>query len=244
PIYDDLSHALDESIENGMEIYVDVARPVKVTIDGEETIYETTATTVGDFLELEEIEINKYDEVSVSNIKLIEEDLEISIKRAFPIELTDGADDTEEAWAIKGNTVEEVLEKNDIKQKKYNKVSPKLSKKEKKDTEIDVTRVKEKEEEVEEAVSFKTVEKEDSSLEKGKTKVTKQGKEGKVKKTYNVTYENGEEVARDVIDEETITKSVDKEVAVGTKEVETASTSSTSEPSGGGKTMQMEATAY
>src|SRR5699024_4794813 len=131
----------------------------------------------------------------------------------------------------------------DIELKKADKVSPKLSNKVKKDTEIEITRVKKKEEEVEEAISYDTVEKEDSSLEKGKTKVTKEGKEGKVKKTFNVTYENGKEVDREVIAEETVTDSVDKEVAVGTKEEVKQEESSTAEPSGG-KTMQMEATAY
>ena len=69
--HDDLSHELDESIENGMEIYVDAARPIKVTIDDEEKIYETTADTVGDFLALEDIKINKYDEEIYNILKTL-----------------------------------------------------------------------------------------------------------------------------------------------------------------------------
>src|SRR5699024_7548635 len=72
---DSLSHELEQSIESGMEIYVESARPVTVIIDGDEQVYETAASTVGDFLDEEAIEIGKYDEVSISNIKLIEEDL-------------------------------------------------------------------------------------------------------------------------------------------------------------------------
>lgn len=235
---DSLSHELGESIENGMEIYVDVARPITVIIDGEEEVYETAANTVGDFLTEADIKIGKHDEVSISNIKLIEENLELIIKRAFPVTLTDGLDEEEEIWVTKGTTVKEALEKNDVKLNKLDKVSPKLSGKVKKDTDIAITRVKEEQVELEESTAFKTIEKQDSSMNKGQSKVIQEGKAGKTKKTYTVTYENGEEVARDLIAEEVIEKSVPKEIAIGTKEIKVSSAPS------GGKTLRMEATAY
>lgn len=239
---DSLSHELDEDIEAGMEIYVDLARPIQVIIDGEAEEYTTSAKTVGDFLAEENIEVNKYDDISFSHIQLLEEDLIIEIDRAFEVDFVDGDDEEDVIWATKGLTVEDVLEKNDIELNKQDKVSPKQSKKVTKDTEIEITRVTSKEETVEEDISFKTVEKEDSSLEKGKTKVLKDGQKGKVEKTYKVTYENGQEVNRNTLDETVLKESVDKVISVGTKEPVQQSSSS-SAPSGG-KTMTMEATAY
>lgn len=235
---DSLSHELEQSIESGMEIYVESARPITVTIDGDQQVYETAASTVGDFLNEAEIEIGQYDDVSISNIKLIEENLEIEIKRAFPIHFTDGVEESAEMWVTKGTTIEEALEKNEIDVNKLDKVSPKLTDKVKKDTDITITRIEEKEIEVEEAIAFKTIEKNDSSMNKGQSKVVKQGQEGKANKTYKITYENGKEVARDLIAEEVIKESVAKEVAVGTKTVKVSSAPS------GGKTFRMEATAY
>lgn len=235
---DSLSHELDESIENGMEIYVDAARPITVIIDGEAEVYETAAATVGDFLTEENIEIGQYDEVSVSSIQLIDENLELIIKRAFPVMLTDGLDEEEEIWVTNGTTVEEALEENELTLNKLDKVTPALSDQVKDDTTITITRVKEEEVVIEESIAFQTIEEKDSSMSKGQSKVIEAGKEGKAKKTYTVTYENGEEVARDLIAEEVIEKSLPKKVAIGTKE-----TSAASAPSGG-KTFRMEATAY
>src|SRR5699024_10479166 len=124
----------------------------------------------------------------------------------------------EEAWITKGTTIEEALDKNNVEINKLDKVSPALTEEAEEDTEITITRVEEKEEVVEEAIAFKTIEKKDNTLNKGQSKVLKSGKEGKAKKTYTVTFENGQEVSRELIDEETIEKSVAKEVAVGTKE--------------------------
>src|SRR5699024_2884842 len=70
-------------------------------------------------------------------------------------------------------------------------------------------------------------------------------------KTYKVVFENGEEVSKEIIDEETVKKSKDKVVAVGTKEApkpkekeKPAPTKNTSSKPSGGKSMTMESTAY
>lgn len=116
--------------------------------------------------------------------------------------------------------------------------------------EITITKVKQDEVKEEESISFETEEKEDSSLEKGKTKTETEGKEGTVVKTYKVTYENGEESDREMIDEKVVEEAQNKVVKVGTKEKKqevkatpTSTSSSSSTPSGG-KEMTMEATAY
>src|SRR5699024_5549013 len=99
---------------------------------------------------------------------------------------------------------------------------------------VTLTKVKTKEEEVTDSISYKTEEEKDSDLEKGKTRTISEGEEGEVVKTYKVTFENGEEVSRDLIEEEVKKEAKDKVVAVGTKEVkqEVQQTGSTSAPSG------------
>lgn len=78
-----------------------------------------------------------------------------------------------------------------------------------------------KEETNTEKIEFETIEEEDSSLEKGKTKVKQKGVDGSKEVTYEVTYTDGKETNRKATGNEKITKQpVDEIILVGTKELE------------------------
>ena len=49
---------------------------------------------------------------------------------------------------------------------------------------------------MEEPIDFAVVTKNDNNLQSGKEKIVQEGKEGRVKKTYEVVLENGEEVSK------------------------------------------------
>lgn len=72
---------------------------------------------------------------------------------------------------------------------------------------------------MEESVQFAVVTKKDESLEKGKEEIVTPEKLGRVSKQYEVVLENGKEVSRKLINEQSITEKQDKVVAVGTKEL-------------------------
>ena len=86
-----------------------------------------------------------------------------------------------------------------------------------KDLEIVIRRVEIKESVEEEEVPFKTVNKDDSSLDEGTTKVVTEGVKGKDKVTYEITYIDGKEASRKEINREHVTAAVDKVVANGTR---------------------------
>ncbi|MGU9560668.1 G5 domain-containing protein, partial [Lactiplantibacillus pentosus] len=65
-------------------------------------------------------------------------------------------------------------------------VKPALDKKLTKDQAIHITRIKKVTDVVEENIPFEVRKKEDDSLEKGKEKVVRDGKHGKLKKHYAV----------------------------------------------------------
>lgn len=253
--YDELSHGENAAIMDGMEIRFEKANDVLLTIDGETETYHTTAITVGKFFEEEELDFSRYDDISHSNIEILEDEAEIIVHKAFPVVLDNGGKE-EKIWATKG-TVEDVLEDQEIEYKKTDRIEPALDEEVEEDMEISVVHIDTEKVEAEEKVPFESIEEEDSSLLKGQSEVKSEGEEGKIVKTYKVTYENGEEVSRDVVDEEVLKESEDKVVAVGTKEPTTTSSSesaskestSTEESSNNndapsGKTMTMEATAY
>ena len=80
---------------------------------------------------------------------------------------------------------------------------------------IRVQRVRIKTEVDEEATDFKTIEEEDTSMNKGEYKTTREGKQGKDQVTYEVTYTAGKETDRREVDRKTIKKPVNKVVHVG-----------------------------
>lgn len=70
-----------------------------------------------------------------------------------------------------------------------------------------------------EVVPFKTVEQNDPTLDKGKTAVKQEGKNGVTTITYTVTYTDGKETSRTETGRTVTTEPVDKVVLVGTKVV-------------------------
>lgn len=247
--YDELSHGKETEIVDGMEIRFETANQILLTIDGETEEFHSTAITVGQFLEEEELEFSRYDDISHSNIEILNEETEIIVHTAVPVLLNVGGEEEEIHATV--DTVEELLEDEEIEYSKSDRIEPGLDEEVEKDMEISVVYVETKEEDVEEKVPFESVEKEDASMLKGESKVIEQGKTGKVSKTYEITLENDVEVNREMVDEEVLEESQDKVVKIGTKEPKkdttaTSDGSSKSASSGGGsgKSMTMEATAY
>src|SRR5690625_17916 len=237
---DELSHAINERIKDGMEINFETAHKITLIIDGEKEDFVTTAVTVGQFFKEEEITFSEHDEISHSNIEIINGNMEIVIDTAFPDEVINGTEDAEECWTT-GGTVEDLLEEKYISLGKLDKVEPELDEKLEEDMEIIITHVEKKKKNVAQSLSYGIEERDDSSLEKGKSYTISEGTNGKVLITYEVTYENGKEVDREVIGEEILQQSINKVVAVGTKAEEKPNKA---EPASSGKTFSMEATAY
>ncbi|WP_010648975.1 G5 and 3D domain-containing protein [Oceanobacillus massiliensis] len=252
--HDVLSHDLEQLIENGMKINYDAAKEVVVSIDGKEETYYTTAETIEAFLAEENLSFTDHDVMSHSATEATEDGLHIEVSTAYEVTIHDG-EQAKKVWAT-DETVGELLAKAQVRydQNSADKIEPALDAKVKKGNDISIVRVTEEEEVVTESLAFDTEKREDDSLLKGKEEVISEGKEGTVKKVYKVTKENGKEVDRELMDEE-VTDSVNRVVAVGTKEepkqeanlVTLASTKSdkgTGGTSSSGKTVTMTASAF
>lgn len=239
--HDYLSHDEEAMLTDGMKVQYKPAEKIELTVDGETEEHYTTATTVEEFFESVDFKVTEHDKLSHKQSNAIKENMEIVVDRAFEIKVLDGGE-KESFWTTE-KSVEQFLQDNEIELTELDKVKPKLNKQIDKDTEVTITRIEIIEAEVEEKIAYKTEEKSDSSLEKGKEKVKQEGKDGLAMVTYEITKENGKEVDREVLKEEEVKAPVNKIVKVGTKEP-TVTTQSSSAPSGGGKVMTMEATGY
>lgn len=236
--HDALSHDLSAEIANGMKIEYKKANKVMVTVDGEEEMYYTVADTVEEFLNENNLSIAKHDELSHPLDEVIKDNLDLSVKRAFQVTIDDGGKE-KKIWTT-GSTVQELLNESKVKLSELDQVKPALDKTITKDTTISIVRVEKKVEEVTDTVAFQTETRQDSSLDKGQEKVISPGEEGAVVKTYEVTYENGKEVSRDLVSEEVTKESQNRIVAIGTKEPQNLVTLS----DGGGKEITMTASAF
>lgn len=192
-----------------------IPREVNAVINGEEFGFTTREYTVEGFLEDEKIEFCEDDYISVPLTTFIYDGIELEIKHATDFKVT--ADGKTVKCKSLANTVGEALKDEGIKVGKNDIVTPGTDSLLKRGMKIVIQRVEFKEEVVEETVKFKTVEKDDTSLNEGTSKVVTEGSDGKDKVTYQVTYIDGKETERKEISRETLTKAVDKVIANGTR---------------------------
>ena len=192
-----------------------IPREVNAVINGEEFGFTTREYTVEGFLEDEKIEFCEDDYISVPLTTFIYDGIELEIKHATDFKVT--ADGKTVKCKSLANTVGEALKDEGIKVGKNDIVTPGTDSLLKRGMKIVIQRVEFKEEVVEETVKFKTVEKDDTSLNEGTSKVVTEGSDGKDKVTYQVTYIDGKEAERKEISRETLTKAVDKVIANGTR---------------------------
>src|SRR5699024_5960235 len=123
-----------------------------------------------------------------------------SVTKAYPVVINDGGEKIK-VWTT-GDSIESLLDENDIELSNKDKVKPALNKRADENTSITVTRVEKETDTVEETVAYETEKRNDDSLPKGEEKVISDGKEGKLVKEYEITLENGKEVDRKLVTEE------------------------------------------
>lgn len=193
-----------------VRVYVDDS------IEVQETIYETTERTVGGFLKAHQIDFEEgTDWIDLKLDADIEDGMEIHITKAFDISLTVGGERTDVKTLP--YTVEELLRTESVQLKRYDIVEPAMNTQLKPGDEVTVKRVTKASESETETVKFKTVYQADSSMTIGDTAVTQKGRDGKIEKTYLVTYTDGKETDRELVETETLKKKKDKIISYGTK---------------------------
>lgn len=212
---DFLSHPQDTLVKNKLNVIWEPAKLIAFNDGEEEKFLWTTAKTVQDFLDDENITMKKHDQINYSLEDEISENMKLTIERSFPLVLKDGNGE-EEVWST-STTVADLLKQQDVALGNQDRVEPSLDKKVKPNDVVNVIRVEKITDVVEEPVDYAVVTKKDSTMTQGAEKVIQEGEEGLLKKEFEVTMENGKEVARKQIAENKVKDSKDKIVAVGTK---------------------------
>ena len=178
---------------------------------------KTRKLTVGEFLEEKEIAIGENDFVSMEAEAEITDGDVLIIRKGRIVELT--ADGEVQFVTVTKATVGEALEEIGVTLSEEDIVTPDKGDLIENEMSINIDRVSKKEviETVE--IDFNTKKVNDSSLQKGKTKVSQKGEKGIKSVKYLVTTKNGEEVAKEYLSEEVTKEPVDEIIKVGTKKV-------------------------
>ncbi len=175
----------------------------------------TRQNTVSEFLQENDITIGEYDRVSMLMEDNLYDEARIIIRKGRKFTLN--IDGNMEIITTTKSTLREAFVEAGVTVSESDRVEPAIDSAVTEDMNVSVFRVAHEEITVDTEIPFESREVSDSSLEKGKTRIKTRGVNGLKRTVYSVTTEDGVEVTRQVISEETVKEPVTQVVAVGTR---------------------------
>lgn len=191
------------------------AKSVTVVDGGKTVNYRTWSSHVSDFLTEQGIHIGPFDHISLSPAAPLGKSAHIAIERAKPITIQ--ADGVQQVKYTTNQTVGEALADLNIHVDADDRVIPPLDEPIREGTKVQIVRVDIEKIETEHPIAFTVVKQKDESLEAGKEKVVKTGKEGLLVKTMERVFEDGKLVREEMLDEAVVKPAVQQVVSVGGK---------------------------
>ena len=218
---DVVAPGLDSKVSDGTSVAIKFARPLDVSVDGDEKRYWVTATDVTSALEQIGLGFSKAD-LSVSRGAYIgREGLDLDVVTPKKLTVKIGGDKAKKQ-TVTALTVAQALDDLGVKVSKLDKVKPGLGATLEEGDKIVFTDVRKVTKRVTESVAFDTVEREDASMYSDESETVRAGKDGSRKVLYKITFVNGEVAKRKALEVTVLSAPVDAIVRVGTKERVTA----------------------
>lgn len=213
---DEVSPTLDTKISEAQEIVISRKSTIHLTVDGETKDVVMVGGTISDLLEKEGITLGEKQHVNHELDERLTDGMEVKIFYSFGIEvLCDGKTITQETEAA---TVGDALAELEITVGKDDRVTPAVTEPVTDGMKIAVNRVTFETIVEKETLEYETTYENDSSITKGQEQVNRNGENGEKEVCYKVTYVDGTEESREVVEEKVTKEPVNKVVAVGTKE--------------------------
>ncbi|SDJ82191.1 3D domain-containing protein [Natronincola ferrireducens] len=191
-----------------------IRKDVVLVCDGNEINITTFGGTVESLLNKQGIEIGEEDKVIPELHERVTDGDRIVIHRAFEIQLVDGNEETTIVTSRK--TVEEALNSLYIELGQMDKVQPDLQSTLEPGDTIRITRILKETITENQEIPYQTTIKYNDDLDYGKTTRIQEGRSGVKEILLEVTYEDGLEVSREVIEEKIIQEATNEIVEKGT----------------------------
>ncbi len=210
--------SLDSKVTDGTAIAVKFARPLDVSVDGEDKRYWVTATDVSSALD--QIGLGFHDaDLSVSRGAAISRsgmDLRVVTPKDLTVRIGGKKAKDKTVTAL---TVGQALDELGVKVGKHDRVRPGLGATVEDGDRIVFTDVRKVTKRLRESIAYDTIERDDDSLYEGDTKTGRAGEAGERKALYKITFVNGKVDKRRLVRViEVLRQPVDAIVNVGTKE--------------------------
>ncbi len=206
---------LNTKVEEEMAIVWKPANHIFLDIDGQASEKWTTEKTVEGFFEEAGVTLAEKDKASHEPDTAIEDNMTVSIQKAFSVNVIDNGNTTQVVTTPK--TVNDLLIENGITLGATDRVEPATTEAVAADMTINIFRQATAAVVVDVEIPFETVETQDGTINKGETKVSTEGLPGIKQQTFNVVYENGVEISRILATEVVTKEKVDKVILIGTK---------------------------
>lgn len=228
----------------GGTIKVDKANNINIEFNGEINTYTVYEDTVGEALKSLGIIVSDGDKLNYSAEDSVKDGMVVTIKSAKSVSLT--VDGKTNKYAMYQGTVADLLSFAKVTLGKEDYTKPSADTELEANMKVTVYRVEYKEVTETETVKYKTVTKEDSSMDLGDTKTVTSGENGKAEVTYKVKYVNGKEDSKTELKRVTTKEAVNKVVKVGTKSTSTVKSNGVTSKNGFtvGQTIQGRYTHY
>ena len=221
--HDLVSPAPDQAIEDGSAIVVRYGRKLTVTVDGTTTDYWTTATTVDQAMSELGIRALSGATLSVSrSAGLGREGLALTVTN--PHQVTVVVDGATRAESTSSATVADLLSALGVTLGANDRVVPAADTAVTEGLAVAVQRVELRTSTATQKVAFKTVKKDDATLNKGQTKVATPGVNGEQIVTFTETWVDGKLEGKAQASAKVTKPATDKVLLVGTKAVAVAAT--------------------
>ncbi len=188
-------------------------KPVVVVVDGEETTVQTFSRTVGGFLKSQNIVLLEKDEVIPSIDTPLKKGMVVTVNRAVDVSIA--VDGQELQLRTRGQTVKDVLEEYGINIGAEDEVAPGCDAPVLPGTKVHIARIQTDTVVDETAIDYEVKKEYTTRLPQGSTRVAQEGREGTERRTWQVTYRDGNEVNRQLVSREVISAPANKVVMVG-----------------------------
>ncbi len=189
-------------------------KTVTLADGGKETAVKTRAGSVRELLADKNVQLGPHDRVVPDSSAKITDGSRVEIKRAHRITLKAGSETVE--FYSSADTVGDVLGEKKVALNTGDILKPAAGEKITGDTEIRVTRVVNKTEVVTAPIPYDVRRVPNPEMSRGISRTVSRGKNGEERQTWSVTYHDGQEVGRNLVDRQVTAEPTDAVVQVGT----------------------------
>jgi len=201
----------------GVTAFSVLAKGVTI-VDGDKVMQVTSFnSSVGDLIKDKGIILSEQDRMIPGPEALLEDHMEIVIKRAVEVYLTVGGQQS--PVLTSADTVSQMLAEAGVELGEEDIVEPALDAPIGPGMSISVVRVSHRMETAEKEVPFKTVVRTNDEVYKGIETVISKGSNGAIRENILITYHDGQEVNREVVGQEVVKAPEDQLVEKGTKDI-------------------------